>query len=236
MSTYLKLTNDVLTLLNEVPLEESSFASATGIHASAKLNVRNVVSRINKQWNTWPFNAAEHTMQLIPGQEEYGWPQNFSLVDWNSFFIERDDTLDILTKKLLRLNRDDWYSNTKPKDDDTRTTGVEEPKYVFPAHGRGFGVSPSPDKAYTIKFRYFINPPPLNLHDDVCTIPEEWEFAIIDGVMYHMMMFKENTDIAMNFRQLFKDDLSQMRTELINNYDYIQDARIDTALIGSNGR
>lgn len=236
MSTYLELTNEVLELINEVPLDENSFASARGIHASVKTNVRNTVQRINKHFLQWPFNAAEHTMFLAPGQEEYGWPQNYSTIDWNSFFLVKDESLGTETTKLLRLSRDDWYNKLKNLDDDKKPDGQGKPKFVFDAHGRGFGISPSPDELYEVKFRYFINPPKLNLHDDQCTIPVEWEFVIVDGVLYHMNLFKENSEVAANFRQLYRDGLSQMRTELINNYDYAQDTRINTPLPGSNGR
>lgn len=236
MSTYLELTNNVLTLLNEAQISEQNFDSARGLHNAVKLNVKNVVGRINKHYLEWPFNAAEHTMNLVVGQEEYGWPQNFKSVDWNSFFLSKDSVLNIETTKLLKLNRDDWYQKLKVMDYDKHPDGRNKPKFVFEAHGRGFGVSPSPDHAYEIKFRYFVNPPVLLNANDTCTIPEEWEFVIYDGVMYYMKMFKENSEIAAQFEKNFRNGLRQMRTELINQYDYVQDTRVDTTLPGSNAR
>lgn len=236
MSTYIELTNTVLKLLNETLLNDTSFDGARGLHATVKTHVRNVVSKINKHYMKWPFNAAEHTMNLVDGQEEYGWPQNFRVVDWNSFYLVKDETLNLNTKKLRKLSRDDWYKKLRSKDYDTGTDGRGIPEFIFEAHGRGFGVSPSPIEPYEIRFRYFINPPPLIDKNDMCTIPEEWEFVIIDGVMYYMNLFKENHEVAASFKQDYRAGMSQMRTELINSYDYMQDTRVFVDNPGSNGR
>lgn len=225
-----------MVLLNEEPLTEQSFPNARGLHASVKLWVKDVVSLINKKCFTWPFNAAEHTMPLVVGQEEYGWPIDFKVVDWNSFYIEKDTNLNINSHKLIKINRDDWYNKVRMMDYDLGTAGRNIPNYVFEAHGRGFGITPSPKEIYTIRFRYFVNPPTLTNWNDVCTIPEEWEHVIVMGVMYYMKLFKENAEVASNFRVEFKDALSSMRTILVNNYDYMQDTRIDVNVLGSNGR
>lgn len=238
MSDFLTLTNKVLYRLNEEPLTQHNFASARGLHQTAKQSVLDTVQKINKAEFKWPFNAAEHTMNLSVGVEEYGWPQDFKVVDWNSFYLPKDDTYNLNTTKLRRLTRNDWYNKLKSEDIDAKPDGVRVPIYVFEAHGRGFGVTPSPNEPYEIKFRYFLNPPEMSVWNDTCTIPEEWEYVITAGAVYLMKLFKENPDIAGFYNAEFKEGISRMRSILINQEDYMEDTRIHRQLdrVGSNGR
>lgn len=236
MSTFLELTNICLTLLNEEPLDENTFNNPRGLHSAVKTTVRNVVAKINGYYTKWPFNAADHTMTLTVNESEYGWPINFRNVDWNSFYILKNEDLNIENIKLIKLSRDDWYNKTRMMDYDKSPDGRGRPRFVFEAHGRGFGISPSPNEPYDIRFRYFVVPPVLRDFNDYCTIPEEWEYVIINAVMYFMKMFKENTEISALFSREFKEDLKSMRSTLINDYDYMQDTRVHQRILGSNGR
>lgn len=236
MSTYIEIVNRVLRRLVETPLTANDFGNARGLQATVKDAVRDVISKINNHYHKWPFNAAQHTMSLVIGQEEYGWPVGLSEIDWNSFYIEKDQSLNIKTKKLKKISKDDWYNKLKALDDDTDPLGKNAPDYVFEAHGQGFGVSPSPDEEYVLKFRYWLIPElPVN-HDDDINIPDNWDYLVVDGALTLMKMFKENAEMSQILKRDFDKDLRTMRTVLVNDYDYMQDTRVDVRNAGSNGR
>src|SRR5690349_2259260 len=146
-STFLDLVNQVLTQLNEVNLTESSFASARGIHASAKNGVRYAVKKINTQKFEWPFNAVNGSFTLSIGVGTYLWPSNYKRVDWNSIFVQRpqDGTADnTKTAQLQHITSEEYYHWYKGNDDDgTNAQGV--PSLVYEQHLGGIGVHPIPD-------------------------------------------------------------------------------------------
>ena len=161
-SSFLKHTNNLLRRINEVELTPANFSSTRGLQSVAKDCVQDSIREICQQRWEWPFHAVQHTQVLQIGENEYAWPVDFSSVDWNSFQIIKDDSLNVANTHLLLVNRDQWYNYQKDTDEDSDPNGLRVPKYVFRAHGNGFGVTPSPDKLYTIEFRYYKNHPGLS--------------------------------------------------------------------------
>jgi len=226
-TSFLELTNKLLRMLNEVEIQSSEFATVRGKPAAAKDAVRYAIKDINSQQHHWPFNAAEHEIVLTVGQEEYPWPENFKVPDWNSFQIQKDDTLNIQSSTLRPITRDEWYKHFRDGDYDAETDGTEMPKFVFEAHGRGFGLSPSPDQAYTLKYRYYLFPTEMELSTDTCRIPTEWDHVIVQGGMYYMFMYDDNDERAAVTNKKFLTSLAKMRSILINNYLYMADTRVN---------
>ena len=101
------------------------------------------------------------------------------------------------------------------------------PDYVFPSHGNGYGVSPSPDKAYTIKFRYFITHSNLQATTDQTRVPTIYDHVVIDGGMYHMYMFRDNTEAANVAMSQYMMGIKEMQTVLINKYQNVLDTRVN---------
>lgn len=218
-STYLKLTNDVLKHLGEVELDANNFADARSIFSTVKSAVNLSISHINTDEFEWPFNAYEHSHLLIPGKEEYVWPNKHKSTDWESFRIDRDDSLSVRTTELRKINRDEWYSRYRDLDDDQGGDGRQLPRYVFEAHGTGFGITPSPDKEYRIRYRYFREPDELVNHDDQTTIPSTWDHVIFLGALWYGNFFKENPDGVDRAEKKFDRALSNMRKILVNKTD-----------------
>lgn len=216
-STYMELTNRLLRRLNEVEITESDFLSIRGIQATAKDCILDTVRTINTKKIDWPFNAVEHTQVLIQGTEEYAWPANFTAADWNSFQIQKDDTLNINHKTLAAISREQWYKNLRDRDYDSELVGKSEPEYVFPSHGNGFGLSPSPNQAYTLKYRYYRNPDDVYAFDDQVTIPNKFDYVITVGALYHLNLFKENPDGAVMMEKAFDDGLRNMSNVFLPN-------------------
>ena len=225
-STYLTLCNLVLRRLNEVEIAASEFDTVRGVQALAKDSVKTAVSKINQAEFEWPFNAAEHTQLLVQGQEEYVWPEAFKVADWNSFQIQKNDSLNTGFKTLKLIERDEWYASHRDADYDSGNQGRGVPDYVFSSHGNGFGVSPSPDAAYSVRFRYYLNYADLTAYNDQTRIPTSFDSVVVDGALYQMYMFKDNTEAAQAAFMSFEKGLKDLQTLYINNYEYVRDTRV----------
>jgi len=225
-STYISLCNQVLRRLNEVEVAEGAFDSVTGVQALVKDAVKAAVAKINQAEFEWPFNAAEETDTLVVGQEEYSWPSFYKIADWNSFQIQEDTALGVSYTTLKYIERDEWYKNHRDTDYSSGTDGISVPRFVFPSHGNGYGVSPSPDKAYTLKFRYYQNYSDISAADDVTRIPDSYDTVLVDGALYHLYMFKDNLEASQASFMAFEKGIKDLQTLYINNYEYIRDTRV----------
>ena len=225
-STYISLCNQVLRRLNEVEVAEGAFDSVTGVQALVKDAVKAAVAKINQAEFEWPFNAAEETDTLVVGQEEYSWPSFYKIADWNSFQIQEDTAQGVSYTTLKYIERDEWYKNHRDNDYSSGTDGISVPRFVFPSHGNGYGVSPSPDKAYTLKFRYYQNYSDISAADDVTRIPDSYDTVLVDGALYHLYMFKDNLESSQASFMAFEKGIKDLQTLYINNYEYIRDTRV----------
>jgi len=225
-STYLSLTNRLLRKINEVEISEADFSNTRGVQTLAKDAIADAIGQINQAEYEWPFNAAQHTQVLAVGQEEYSWPEYFKVVDWNSFQIQKNTSLNVDHKMLEFMSRDIYYKNHKSADDDSSTAGRGCPDYVAPSHGNGYIVTASPDKAYTIQYKYYMNNVGLTLHSDQTRIPDTYDNVIIDGALYYMYMFRDNPEAAGVSIQVFQQGIKNMQGILINKYGRVYDTRI----------
>lgn len=226
-TTYLALTNRLLRRINEVEIESSDFAATRGVQALAKDAINAAVNDINSEEFEWPFNAAIYTQVLTAGTEEYNFPITLKIPKWDSFHLVKDDALGTNGQPLLFISRDARNRYLKNDDDNAGVDGRNAPIYVFEKQGFGFGVSPSPDEAYTVTYEYFIQPVQLSAYTDTSTIPEYYDEAIIQGGLYHMYMFRDNSEQADRAASKFKREISRMRTILNNKEDRIRSTLIE---------
>lgn len=221
-TTYLDLTNQLLRRLNEVTIDEADFPSVRGVQAMAKDVINASIQLINLTEFEWPFNAGSGTQVLTVGQELYSFPLDYKVAKWDSFYIENDTGLGTQGGPLRFISLDEYNMYRRTTDALSGTDGIEEPRYVFPAHGGGFGVTPSPNQAYTLKYEYFKRQDPLSLYDDESNIPTNYDEAIIQGALYHFYMFRDNREQAADAEKMYKMWLGRMRTVLINNEDQVR--------------
>ena len=225
-STYIDLCNKVLRRLNEVEIAVGDFPIVRGVQALVKDAVRSSIAKINQAEFEWPFNSAEHSQTLVAGQTEYSWPDYFKVADWNSFQIQKDEALNSNYKVLDFIERDVWYKSHRDADYEAGTAGRGIPDHVFPSHGNGFGVTQSPDAAYRVRFRYFLNYSDLTNYNDVSRIPESFDTVVIDGALYHLYMFKDNLESAQAAFMAFEQGIKDLQTLYINTYESIRDTRV----------
>lgn len=228
MPTFIDLTNEVLRRMNGTEIPANAFLEARGVQAVAKDAVRNSIARINQREYEWPFNAAEATQVLVPGRTEYDWPENFKVVDWNSFIIVEDPDSGSDFTPLAPISRDEWYKSFRADDYKAGAKGLRKPGSVFPAHGGGFGLTASPDKAYTIKYRYFVGSTPLINPTDTPRIPDIYKHVIVDGAMPDMYLHRDNLETHQLMENRFKDALKDMQALLINTVEHITDTRVQS--------
>jgi hypothetical protein len=225
-TTYLNLTNRLLRRLNEVEISGSDFPSVRGIQATAKDAIQDTIREINHKKPIWPFNAQEHTQVLTVGQEEYQWPSDFNMVDWKSFQIQKDDTLGVSFKRLGYLETDEWYKNYRDIDYDSGTDGRGVPGLVTNNYDLGYAITPSPNQAYTLKYRYYKSPTDLSLFSDEATIPSKFDYVIMAGALYHLNLFKENAEGTQLMEKKFKEGISDMVNNLLPNHVHVFDTRV----------
>lgn len=216
-TTYMDLTNKLLRRVNEVPISQSDFLSVRGVQAFAKDAVVASIESINQAEIEWPFNAEVGTQLLVVGQTDYDFPEDLRSTRWRSFYINKDDALSTNTLNLEYVGRDYWEHTNKTADLDAGSDGRSVPTMVFEKHGVGFGVTPSPDQAYTVSYDYFKKSPTLTAYNDVSTIPSVYDEAIIQGGLYHFYMFRNDTEQADRADSRFKREIDEMRFILMGN-------------------
>lgn len=235
MPRFIDLCNEVLRRLNEVEIPEPDFANTRGVQSLAKDAVRASIAKINQQEFGWPFNAAQQTVILAVGQSEYVWPEALKIADWDSFQIQADPSQGVGFSRLKHIKQDEWYKYFRDQDFEAGPSGSDIPKYVFASHGSGFGVSPVPDKPYTLTFRYFLNFADLQDANDLTRVPAAFSSVIVDGALFHMYMFKDNPESAGIAMQAFSTGLKALENLYLNNSKYIYDGRVNFGG-GGNGR
>ena len=223
-STYLELTNELLRRLVEGQVTETDFPSVRSVQATAKDCIRASVSEINAKEKEWPFQYGTETQVLVPGTMEYNLPTDCKTPDWESFYVQKDETLGNPTKSLIQISRDEWMKIYRPLDLDQGLLGRDLPEFVFnSSYGgvRSFGVTPSPNQAYIVKYEYYKKDSELVLYSDQVTIPQEWDYVIINGALKHYYMSRDNTQQAAAWSQEFDKTLNQMRHTLIPKKDNV---------------
>jgi hypothetical protein len=181
----------------------------------AKDLIQDSIREINQQKWEWPYHAIQHTQTLVVGQTEYAWPSDFKSVDWNTFQIQKDPTLNVNNTSLQVIDRVEWYKYQRDLDDDNSISGQRVPMMVFKSHGNGFGISPSPDKTYTIEFRYYRNEGTLVNSTDTTDIPSQFDNVITAGALYHMNLFRENLEGATTAQNSFTAGIKNMYITLV---------------------
>ena len=211
MSTFLNLTNELLRRLNEVQIDESSFASAKNVQALAKDTINSAIREMLQDAQEWPFTFITYEHTLSAGTNSYSFPADYSKADWDTFYIKQLSSENNTPQKLELITYDQYLSNYRSIEDTSGSSGQTSPRYVYMTQDTKFGVSPVPDAAYVVEYRYWKYPADLVLHDDVAIIPDRFKHVVIDGAMMYMMLFRSNEQSSSLHSQKFKDGIKTMR-------------------------
>ena len=107
------------------------------------------------------------------------------------------------------------------------------PSLVFRGPNDGYGLSPYPNKAYTLTFDYYTFPSTdLVAYGDTTTIPDRFKHIIIDGAISYMYFFRGEVPLYERSFALFNDGIKNMQTLLINRNDYVRSTYITASSSG----
>ena len=220
MATYLSLTNELLQRLGEVQMDTSEFAGARNIQALAKTAINSSVREILHVAQEWPFTLQTEVQTLIVGQSVYDFPSTLSSVDWESFYLK---TLDFNNTpvRLKILNYVDYLNTYRPQDDINGTSGYSPPRYVYQTQDLKFGVTPLPDLAYELEYKYWLFPDSLSAATDVCIIPDRFSNVVVDGAMVYMMIYRSNEQSASIHQGRFDQGIKVMRRLFLDEPLYV---------------
>lgn len=220
---YLNLCNAVAHRLNEVPMTSTNFATASGFHAQIKDAVQFAVRDIYHAEYEWPFTHSAATVTLTSGTPTYTLASaapNFVRVDWDSFFLNKnvpDST--VVGRHIPYMDYDLWRQTREATDVNMSASVYREPDYVYKTQHEEFGVTPYPDKNYSITFEYWVSPSDLSLYSDTPAIYDRFDHVIIDGAMWYCYMFRDNVEAAAVMEKKFQNGIRRMRVDLINRFD-----------------
>lgn len=223
---YLTLVNEVQRRLNEVELTDATFLTARGANAQSKDAINAAVRHINQEEFEWPWNHVEQTETLSAGITRYSLPYDAKTVNFNTFRIKRDDTLNVETKKLKQLNYEEYLDKYVDSEYNSSTMHRDIPMYVVRTPNNEYVLYPTPDRDYEIVYEYYTATYDLQNASDVPTIPEQYRHIIVDGAMYYAYMFRGNEQAATISQSKFVESIKLMRSLHINRTEYIRDRRI----------
>ena len=116
--TFLSLTNDVITRMNEVVLTSTTFANARGVQVQCQNAVNESIRYINQREFGYSFNHAQNSSTLTPGVARYSLPTSTKSVDYNTARIKKDDDLNSAGNNLVSLNYNEYIDKDYPNEED----------------------------------------------------------------------------------------------------------------------
>ena len=217
MATYLNLVNELLRRLNEVEIGESDFATTKNVQSLAKDSINSSIREILQEAQEWPFTLVTYEQTLSVGTKTYDFPSDYSKADWESFYLNNTNTTD--PGVLKPLSYEQYLSTRRASDDTSGTGGYTKPLNIYKTQEDKFGVTPIPDVAYVIEYKYWKFPDDLSLSTDVCIIPDRFKHVIIDGAMMYLMHFRSNEQSAQLHKDKFKVGIKSMRRLVVDSKD-----------------
>lgn len=220
MYNFLGLVNDINSKMNEVPLTELNLSSASGFYSDAKNAVNYALDTINRVNWEWPFNHITKELPLVVDQVRYSFEANTKSINWYSFRIKGDDTLQVKTTSLWPMDYEDYLSESS--DMEYRPSIYHAvPEVVFRTPELKFGIIPPPNKEYVMVYEYYSLPFPLINWDDVPTVPEFFRHVINDGSIAQAFRFRGDVELASDYEQRFQDGIERMRSIYVNRNEYV---------------
>ena len=234
-STYLTLVNKLLRRFNEVELTSSTFGNARGVHATAKDAILTSLNTIHQQNWKWPFNyvidTSANDILLVVGTNTYDYPTSASGdaedIDIENVYLEKDAALNVNAVRLIDITHDEYKRYLRDNDlNASASSGYNVPKYVYKTPDLKIGVSPKPDKAYTIIVPYWQIPAAPSAFSDTTPIDSRFDDVIVDGGEPHMYAQRKNETQRKSAQDNFQDQIKRMRKLLINTDNDIRSTQI----------
>jgi len=237
-STYLNITNAVIRRFSDVELTSVNFAAATTYHAYVKDVVNDVIREIQQTERQWPFNHQTKTQTLTVDEQEYPWPTiadgddgDAEAIDWDTFFLVRDDTLSISQKKLENIDYDEYLERHKSRAENMIITGtnLRVPKLIYRAQNNNWGVDIKPDREYQVSYEYWGYPSELTAFNNTTTIPSRFDWIIKHGCYSELYGQRGDPGMKDRYANSYRKGLDNMVELLINKPSEFRDGRVGIA-------
>lgn len=222
MATFLTLTNLALGRINEVILNSVTFSTASGPQLVMQTAINAAISDINRRFQQWPFNYGRQsfiTNASVTGsiQNEYTPPSTVTIIKWTTFGVQRDDsaTPPIVASTLTEIDYNLWATRIRPQDLQLSTNQFSTPRYVIKGDDGNIILSPPPDTNYTIYYDAWSDPTALVLFSDTCSIPDKYNYIIVDGAMYYGYDFRSDQAAQDRAKTKFDSGVQEMLRELV---------------------
>jgi hypothetical protein len=229
MATYVVLTNQLLTRLNEVTLDTAGdgFTTVRNVQALAKDAINNSIRNIVQTGQEFPFLKTTNTQTLSAGTRQYSFPDDYSSADWETFYIKKLTSVDNTPMHLPSITYDEYIQKYRHFDDTGDATGISSPTLIYQTNEEKFGLTPIPDNSYEIEYVYWKFPSDLSAFNDTSVIPDRFNHVVIDGAMMYMMRFRSNEQSAAMHQQNFEDGIKAMRRVLVDEQLRVRSTVVD---------
>jgi len=229
MATYVVLTNQLLTRLNEVTLDTAGdgFTTVRNVQALAKDAINNSIRNIIQTGQEFPFLKTTNTQTLSAGTRQYSFPDDYSSADWETFYIKKLTSVDNTPMHLPSITYDEYIQRYRHFDDTGDATGISAPTLIYQTNEEKFGLTPIPDNSYEIEYVYWKFPSDLSAFNDTSVIPDRFNHVVIDGAMMYMMRFRSNEQSAAMHQQNFEDGIKAMRRVLVDEQLRVRSTVVD---------
>lgn len=233
MANYLTLVNLALGRINEVQLNSGTFASALGPQLAMQTAVNATIFDISRRYQQWPFNYGRQTFNTTASvtasiANEYTPPSTVTVIKWSTFGITRNDsaTPPIVASTLSEVDYNLWAKRIRPLDLQISTGGFSQPRYVIKGDNGNIILSPPPDTIYSIYYDAWSDPTALSAWSDTCSIPDKFNYVIVDGAIYYGYDFRSDQAAQDRAKKKFDDGVQEMLRELVKPADGFQSTMI----------
>lgn len=223
MANYVELVNQALRRVNEVELDigGDGFSDARNLQGLAKDAVNSSIREILQHAQEWPFTLKTYTQTLTAGTGEYDFASDASKVDWDTFYLKRLSSKSNSPAKLPVITYEDYLRYYRANEDVGGTDARTTPAMVYQTEDLKFGVTPLPDDAYEIEYRYWSYPSDLSAYDDISIIPDRYNTVVTDGAVMYLLRFRANEQGAALHQQKFEKGMDDMRRLLLKSPLYL---------------
>jgi hypothetical protein len=238
MATFLTLTNLALGRINETLLTSGTFPTATGPQLSMQNAINAAIFDISRRYQQWPFNYGTQTFNTQASTKtttgtgsifnEYTPPSTVTVIKWNTFGVQRNDSVTppIVASTLTEVDYNLWAKNIRPLDLQMSVPNFSTPRYVVKGDDGNIILSPPPDKIYTVYYDAWSDPSALSLYSDSCTIPDKYNYVIVDGALFYGYDFRSDTAAQDRMKAKFDQGVQEMLRELVKPTNGFQSTMI----------
>jgi hypothetical protein len=229
MANYISLVNQALRRVNEVELDigGDGFSDARNLQALAKDAINSSVRELLQNAQEWPFTLTTYTQTLTAGTGVYDFAPDASKVDWDTLYLKRLSSKGNVPNKLPVLTYEDYIRHHRSNEDVSGVDGYSTPVTAYQTEDTKFGLTPLPDDAYEVEYRYWSYPADMTTYSDVCIVPDRFNTVIVDGAVMYLMRFRANEQSAALHQQKFEDGIANMRRLLLDAPLYITSTVLD---------